>query len=207
MGNRGAKHEKDLFKIGDNEPCPLCGAQLVIKSSRTGPFLGCANYPTCHHTQPLKPQSKTTIIKTLPERTCELCHHSLVLRQGRYGMFISCEDYPNCHYILSINHQPHDPSDSNTADSGDAAVQCPHCKKGDLVMRQSRFGKHFWGCSAYPSCKYLVNLKPIAKVCPKCQTPILLEKSSAKGLLYLCANKKCDYQAESAQSDEPATHS
>ena len=34
--------------------CPLCGARLVRRTSRTGhPFLGCTNYPNCHYTQDL----------------------------------------------------------------------------------------------------------------------------------------------------------
>ena len=34
-------------KVG--EPCPECGADLLIKLGRFGKFIGCANYPTCRY--------------------------------------------------------------------------------------------------------------------------------------------------------------
>jgi DNA topoisomerase-1 len=33
--------------------CPDCGAKLVIRSGRRGPFLGCSAYPKCKHTENL----------------------------------------------------------------------------------------------------------------------------------------------------------
>lgn len=35
---------------------------------------------------------------------------------------------------------------------------CPKCKKGYLTVRKGRFGK-FVGCSSYPNCKYVTNVK------------------------------------------------
>lgn len=36
-----------------DEPCPNCGAMMVIKSGRFGKFLACPNYPECKTTKPL----------------------------------------------------------------------------------------------------------------------------------------------------------
>jgi len=33
--------------------CPKCGALLVERSGRHGPFLGCSAYPRCRHTEPM----------------------------------------------------------------------------------------------------------------------------------------------------------
>lgn len=34
-------------------PCDECGQPMVIRTGRSGPFLGCGQYPKCRHTQPL----------------------------------------------------------------------------------------------------------------------------------------------------------
>jgi ssDNA-binding Zn-finger/Zn-ribbon topoisomerase 1 len=34
---------------------------------------------------------------------------------------------------------------------------CPNCGSA-LVKRDSKFGKSFFGCSSYPSCKYIKNI-------------------------------------------------
>ncbi|MCX5654169.1 MAG: topoisomerase DNA-binding C4 zinc finger domain-containing protein, partial [Planctomycetota bacterium] len=38
-----------------NRDCPDCGAKLVVRTSRRGPFLGCSKYPTCKHTEDVPP--------------------------------------------------------------------------------------------------------------------------------------------------------
>ncbi len=35
--------------------CPDCGAKLVIRTGRRGPFLGCSKYPKCKHTEDVPP--------------------------------------------------------------------------------------------------------------------------------------------------------
>ena len=38
---------------GDGRACPRCGGgRLGLKLSRTGPFIGCSNYPECRYTRP-----------------------------------------------------------------------------------------------------------------------------------------------------------
>lgn len=41
------KRKKDYEK----NICPYCGAQLVLKSSKSGSFYGCSNYPKCKFTK------------------------------------------------------------------------------------------------------------------------------------------------------------
>jgi len=56
-GKAGAKD--GASKPGRSKPvvtdrrCPDCGANLVIRSGRRGPFLGCSAYPKCRHTENL----------------------------------------------------------------------------------------------------------------------------------------------------------
>ena len=37
----------------ESRTCPKCGGELVQRSGKRGQFLGCSNYPKCHHTESL----------------------------------------------------------------------------------------------------------------------------------------------------------
>jgi DNA topoisomerase-1 len=41
--------------VATDRTCPDCGAVLVVRSGRRGPFLGCSRYPTCRHTEDAPP--------------------------------------------------------------------------------------------------------------------------------------------------------
>jgi len=34
-----------------SEKCPKCGARLIKRNGKFGPFLGCSNYPKCNFTK------------------------------------------------------------------------------------------------------------------------------------------------------------
>ncbi|PLK79403.1 DNA topoisomerase family protein, partial [Klebsiella pneumoniae] len=87
-----------LFSVRKNEPCPQCGAELVIRSGKHGPFLGCSHYPDCDYIRPLKSQADGHIVKVLEGQECPSCGAVMVLRQGRFGMFIGCSRYPECEH-------------------------------------------------------------------------------------------------------------
>lgn len=138
--------------------CSECGSPLIIRVSRRGRFLGCSNYPTCTHTQPLPKVNKAiTEEKKAPEIyhgvECPECSKPMYIREGRYGRFLGCVDYPTCKGIMPIPSQ----------------VTCPKCHEGHLVERYSaKRKKKFWSCSNYPKCDYLTNYEPIDKHCSKC---------------------------------------
>lgn len=139
---------------GSEIECPDCGGKLIIRVSRNGRFLGCSNYPTCTHTQPLPKNSDE---KKTPEiysgAQCPKCGKSMYIREGKYGKFLGCIDYPTCDGILPLT--------SN--------VKCPKCGEGQLIERFSpKTRKKFWSCSTYPKCNHLTNYEPINRVCPNC---------------------------------------
>jgi DNA topoisomerase-1 len=39
--------------VATDRDCPDCGAKMLIRSGRRGPFLGCSGYPKCKHTENL----------------------------------------------------------------------------------------------------------------------------------------------------------
>lgn len=179
-----------LFAVRKNEPCPQCGAELVIRSGKHGPFLGCSHYPECDYVRPLKSQADGHIVKVLEGQSCPVCEAVLVLRQGRFGMFIGCSRYPECEHTEVIDKPD------------DTAITCPQCQAGHLVQRRSRFGKTFHSCDRYPECQFVINFKPVAGKCPECHYPLLIEKKTAQGVRLFCASKQCGKPVAAEQNSE-----
>jgi DNA topoisomerase-1 len=59
-----------------------------------------------------------------------------------------------------------------------------------LAERKARRGNLFWGCTNYPKCDFTSNNKPVAKKCPECKSPYLVEKTLRSGIFLECPNKK-----------------
>jgi DNA topoisomerase I len=70
---------------------------------------------------------------------CPECSSPLVFRMGRFGKFIACSTFPKCKYTRQFTEK--------------IDIQCPKCG-GDIVMKKSRRGKSFYGCSNYPTCTF-----------------------------------------------------
>lgn len=177
-----ASHEHALEQ--EYETCPECGAELCIKNAKSGPFLGCSNYPNCEYSRPLSSQSHFESEKVLSGSVCPECGKELALKRGRYGYFIGCTQFPQCNYM------------SQTESPGDTGVTCPQCKKGLLIQRKSRYGKLFYSCDSYPKCRYIVNNKPVTGCCPECGWAILVEKKTGTGTYLICPQKKCGFKGE-----------
>ncbi len=169
-------HEHALEK--EYQVCPECGSEVTIKHGKSGPFLGCVNYPNCQYTRPVVEHERVED-KILSGSKCPLCSHELAVKRGRYGMFIGCSNFPECKHI------EHEQAETISE------VTCPSCNKGSLQEKTSRFGKKFYSCDDYPKCKFVVNHEPIAGKCEKCQYPLLLKRNMAAGIKYQCADKKC----------------
>jgi len=162
--------------------CPECDGELGIKRGKNGAFIGCLNYPKCDFKKPLSNLPVPEVIKEIEGSHCPECQSQLVIKKGRYGLFIGCANFPECHH-----HEPINKSD-------DTQIECPSCKKGHLVARTNKYGKHFFACNGYPKCKYILNSPPIKHTCPECSWPIMLKKKSAAGYVLECPQKQCQYK-------------
>lgn len=70
----------------DPRICPKCGTgQLHLKTSRTGGFVGCGNYPECRYTRPLNGDSDDTGDVILGQDEHE---NDILLRKGRFGPYV-----------------------------------------------------------------------------------------------------------------------
>lgn len=84
---------------------------------------------------------------------CPLCGETeggiVVIRQGKYGRFKSCSRFPDCKFTQNYQQKLE-------------GVKCPLCQKGEVVIKPSRWGKNFYGCSLYPQCNWASWRQPSA---------------------------------------------
>jgi DNA topoisomerase-1 len=165
------------------ETCELCGKPLAMKRGRFGPFLGCTGYPECRNIR--RVSKKTGAVAPAPVpiegETCPVDGAQLVRRHGPYGEFISCANYPTCKYIKRET----------------TGVACPRpgCR-GEIVVKKSKRGKYFYGCSEYPKCDTVYWDKPVGEPCPQCNAPFMLEKTTKKGTVRSCVREECGHKEE-----------
>ena len=108
------------------EVCDKCGAPMVIKTSRRGPFMACSAYPKCRNAKSLdkggkakggrgaksRASSAEASPRGLPpparkkpvvtDRTCPDCGANLVIRTGSRGKFLGCSKYPKCRHTENV---------------------------------------------------------------------------------------------------------
>jgi DNA topoisomerase-1 len=161
------------------EACPECGEPLLERRGRFGKFLACSAYPDCKYTRDL---GKNQRVEDEPaNEACPTCGKPMVVKHGRYGKFIACSGYPECKTTKPVT----------------LGIACPTpgCS-GQLVERRSKRGRVFYGCSAYPTCKFVVWQRPVAEACPKCGAAFVTERAVRGRMLRTCVREGCDFRQE-----------
>lgn len=145
------------------ETCPKCGSPIIIRWGRYGKFKACTSFPDCRYSSPIEEDSSSEY----KDRKCPECGSSMLLKTGRYGKYLSCSGNPDCKHTEPVP----------------TGVPCPveGCD-GELVEKKSRRGRLFYACNRYPECKYAVWNMPLDRPCPRCGFPLLVEKSTKKGI-------------------------
>ncbi|MBI2309352.1 type I DNA topoisomerase [Candidatus Collierbacteria bacterium] len=72
-----------------------------------------------------------------------------VIRTGKFGKFLSCSRFPKCDWKNKYVEK--------------SGVKCPLCHNGDVIVKKTKKGRHFFGCSNYPDCKFASWRKPDGK--------------------------------------------
>lgn len=116
---------------------------------------------------------------------CELCGRKMVVKVGRYGKFIACPGYPECKNVKKFVQE--------------IGVTCPKCG-GNVIVRKTKKGKPFYGCSNYPQCDFVSWNEPVNEKCPNCGE-ILFKKKGKKPVLY-CAKEGCGFEKKIEESKE-----
>ena len=117
------------------------------------------------------------------DEICEFCGRNMVVKMGRYGKFLACPGFPDCRNTKPLLEP--------------TGVGCPQCQ-GELVLRRSKKGRKFYGCSNYPQCDFVVWDPPTDQKCAQCGSMMVL-KETRKGSLYQCINKECGYKIEAVK--------
>ncbi len=140
--------------------CPQCKSKLEYRFGRAGKFLSCSAYPDCKFTSQCDKEGK--MLQDEPtEHKCSTCGSAMVIKHGRYGPFLACSHYPECKTVLKIDKEgnvlPPSPPPEPTG------LKCHKCKKGELVIRQSKRGP-FLGCNRFPRCRTIVSIKKVEEL-------------------------------------------
>lgn len=106
----------------------------------------------------LNVQDTAERVKIEVETTGEKCpkckEGDVVIRVGKYGKFLACSKYPTCEYKANFQNK--------------TGLKCEKCASigsaGDVIIRKTRSGRSFYGCSNYPKCDFASWNKPVAKL-------------------------------------------
>ncbi|MGI5859821.1 MAG: type I DNA topoisomerase [Tepidanaerobacteraceae bacterium] len=123
---------------------------------------------------------KVKIEDEVSDEKCELCGKNMVVKRGRYGKFLACPGFPECKNTKPIVTE--------------IGVNCPECS-GSIVVRRSKRGRTFYGCSNYPDCKFVSWNKPSNNPCPRCGG-FMVTKNYKSGEHEICTNKECGYKSK-----------
>ena len=108
---------------------------------------------------------------------CDKCGKPMVVKYGRFGKFIACSGYPDCKNIVKIVNRLKD-------------VSCHLCG-GDIIVRKTKKGRVFYGCSNYPNCNFVSWYEPTNYQCPQCGE--FLFKKKGKQPKLFCTAEGCGY--------------
>lgn len=133
------------------------------------------NYPDLHEAvvRAEKDLDKVEIQDEVTDEICEKCGRHMVIKFGKYGKFLACPGFPEC---------------SNTRPYYEKiGVACPKCGK-DIVIKKTRKGRRYYGCSGYPDCDFMSWQRPAREKCPRCGSYMII-----RGRKMQCSDKECGY--------------
>lgn len=177
------KNLKNASTYGDEVTdikCEKCGRPMIRRTGKYGKYLACSGYPECHNIVSESEQE----ISAVP---CPKCGENMVVKTGKFGKFLACPNYPDCKTTLPYPEENGSPKFYGI---------CPECGS-PMAQKKTKKGKIFYGCSAYPDCKFLSWDIPTGKKCPKCGSAIV---QTARGYIR-CSNKDCDYKEGKANTN------
>lgn len=143
-------------------------------------------YPDLHEAVLLaeKELEEVKIEDEVTDVICEECGRNMVIKYGPYGKFLACPGFPDCR-----NTKPY---------LEKIGVPCPKCGE-DVVIRKTKKGRKYFGCSKYPDCDFMSWQKPSTEKCPECGGAMV-----EKGNKLVCMDEQCGF-AKSIDSAKKET--
>jgi DNA topoisomerase-1 len=139
--------------------------------------------PKLKHAQEMMPETSMEPEKL--DKPCPECGGDLIVKWGRFGKFISCVNYPTCKHTEPFLEK--------------IGILCPK-DSGDIVLRKSRKGRIFYGCSNYPECDFTSWKRPVNANCPSCGGLLAVKNKNE----YQCLNCEETYLVGSIEVEESA---
>ena len=115
------------------------------------------------------------------DEVCENCGARMVIKYGAYGKFLACPNFPECR-----NTKPYFEK---------IGVKCPECGS-DIVKRNTRKGRPFYGCINYPECDFMSWNRLVADKCPHCGKYMVV-----KGKKIVCSDNECGFTKEIEETE------
>jgi DNA topoisomerase I len=192
--SKAGKEMDDLKKgIATGEMCDKCGAPMLKRVGRFGPFIACSAYPECTNTREVEepqPESESGEEEIEP---CENCGRPMAVKRGRFGQFLACTGYPECKTTRKLIATKQGGLKAAKPDQI-LEEKCPRCGS-NLVIKQGRFGE-FTACTNYPECKFIKH-KTTGVPCPTdaAKGGEIVERKSKRGKIFFgCSNyPDCDF--------------
>jgi DNA topoisomerase-1 len=191
---RAGKEMQDLKKgIEIGEACDKCGAPMLKRVGKFGPFIACSAYPECTNTRELEQPEAESETGDEEIDPCENCGKPMAVKRGRFGQFLACTGYPECKTTRKLIATK---QGGLRAAKPDQILEelCPRCG-ANLVVKQGRYGE-FTACTKYPECRYIKH-KTTGVKCPKDPDKggEIVERKSKRGKVFFgCSNyPDCDF--------------
>ncbi len=125
---------------------------------------------------------------------CDKCGAPMIIKTGRYGKFLACSAFPECKNIKSISGTDKDKNGKDDSKEIEELTKkynkevCDKCGS-PMAIKVGRFGP-FLGCTGYPKCKNIKNIKEndnsTGVKCPECDQGKIIKKFSRRGVFYAC---------------------
>ena len=121
---------------------------------------------------------KVEIKDKVSDVVCDKCGRNMVYKVSKFGKFLACPGYPECKNTMAIRVT--------------TGAKCPKCG-GEILEKQSKRGRTYYGCEKWPKCDFMVWDKPLAdEKCPECGG--LLMHKTGRGAKVYCYNENCKYE-------------
>ena len=125
---------------------------------------------------------KIDIQDEVSDEICDECGRNMVVKYGPHGKFLACPGFPDCKCTKPFYEK--------------IGITCPKCKTGDVVIKMSKKGRRYYGCTNAPECDFMSWTRPAKQKCPQCGSYMLIKRKKL-----LCANNECGYTCDAPKEE------
>jgi DNA topoisomerase-1 len=124
---------------------------------------------------------------------CDKCGSKMIIKTGRYGKFLACGNFPDCKNAKPLGKGGVAKVDKELEKLKEEfkGEKCEKCDS-EMTVKKGKYG-YFKGCSNYPKCKNIKNIKQPGDdtediTCPKCEKGKIAKRFGKRGPFYACDN-------------------